>query len=369
MMMMKVAKRLNCSTARLLRDPSETAAGNSKKRKRERERIIVHVDVDCFFASVALRDNPELRGKPIAVCHSGNAGNDPSSGAKGGEISSCSYEARAYGVKAGMFFKKAKGLCPELLAVPYDFDAYERVSVDLYFLFFGIDERVIVEAKSVDEAYLDLTGVVDSQAMSPSDDSVDALVGKLRQDIFNLTGCRASAGIGPSKLLARLGTSKAKPNGQWQVQAEDAPAFLLGFNVHELPGIGWKTRQRFKEMGVKSCEDLRSLCLDRLTAEFGPVSGRTFFDYCRGIDGEDVKPLAPRKSIGAELSWGVRFGVSDDDKVEVFISGVAAEVARRCESAQAVPSKVVMKVYRKKPDSGPPGKVRSQVLVILVSFS
>lgn len=356
--MVEVAKRLNCSTERLLRDQA-ASTGRSKKRKRSRERIIVHVDMDCFFASVAVRDAPHLRGKPIAVCHSGAPGDGTSSDAKGGEISSCSYEARAFGVKAGMFFKRAKGLCPDLVAVAYDFDAYERVSVAIYSLFYSISERVVVEAKSVDEAYLDLTFIAEGE-QSPSAlsvDSVETVVQKLRQDIFDETGCHASAGIGSCKLLARLGTAKAKPNGMCRVQAKDSSEFLLGFRVKDLPGVGWKTMHRMDELGVSSCEDLRAFSLESLQKEFGAVSGRTFYDYCRGIDHDEVRPMQPRRSIGAEISWGVRFGDSHRQQLIDFITGVATEVARRCNSARGIPSKVTLKVYKKKPDSGRPGKV------------
>lgn len=217
-MMVEVAKRLNCSIDRLLHDQAASIV-RSKKRKRSLERVIVHVDMDCFFASVAVRDSPHLRGKPIAVCHAGVTGDAPASEAKGGEISSCSYEARAYGVKAGMFFKQAKRMCPGLVAVPYDFDAYERVSISIYTLFYSISERVVVEAKSVDEAYLDLTFTAAAH-LSPSQssrDNVENIVEKLRKNIFEETGCRASAGIGSCKLLARLGTAKAKPNGMCRV--------------------------------------------------------------------------------------------------------------------------------------------------------
>lgn len=258
-----------------------------------------------------------------------------------------------------MLFMRAKVLCPELVAVAYDFDAYERVSISIYSLFFGIDERVVVEAKSVDEAYLDLTPMIAAHdGPSPlSVGNVEAVVQMLRQEIYKVTGCLASAGIGSSKLLARLGTAKAKPNGQWRVRARDASEFLLGFSVKELPGVGWRTRKRLEEMGITSCADLRSRSLQALQSEFGVVSGQTFYEFCRGLDTDEVRPMQPRKSNGAEVSWGVRFGASHDEQLQAFITGVATEVARRCISARGVPAKVTLKVYRRKPNSGPPGKV------------
>lgn len=115
-----------------------------------------------------------------------------------------------------------------------------------------------------------------------------------------------------------------------------------------------------EEMGVKSCGDLRKFSLDALQKEFGVTSGKTFYDYCRGIDHDEVRTMQPRRSIGAEVSWGVRFGDEHRQQLIDFISAVAAEVARRCETAGGIPSKVTLKVYKKKPDSGPSGKVRAR---------
>jgi DNA repair protein REV1 len=357
--MVAVAKRCNCTTEDLLRVPPATEAGSGGPRGRHR--IIVHVDMDCFFASVASRDSPHLRGKPIAVCHAAGDSRPGTSGAHGGEISSCSYEARAFGVRAGMFLGKARTLCPDLTTVPYDFDAYERVSVIIYALFYGISDRAVVQASSIDEAYLDLTNVFpasSSLSLTP-EAAVEEAVRKLRDDIFAQTGCRASAGIGPCKLVARLATSRSKPNGQLRVAAQDAAEFVLTVPVKGLPGIGRRTSARLEEMGIADCGRLRAVPLSTLQQLFGERVGQSFYHVCRGQDGSPVEPLKPRKSIGAEVSWGVRFGADDDGKVVNFLTSIAHEVAARCKAVRGLGSKVTLKVYRKKPNAGPPGKVRA----------
>ncbi|KAI0560421.1 DNA-directed DNA polymerase [Gracilaria domingensis] len=291
--------------------------------------------MDCFFASVAVKKDPSLRGKCIAVCHGG------------GEISSCSYEARSYGVRAGMFAKDARKLCPQLLSVPYHFPTYEEISIQIYSLFYDYP-GVYVEAVSVDEAYLDATNAVEADT---SQFNPESLAENIRSRIVLQTGCTASAGIGPSKLMARLATKAAKPNGQFRVRPEKVIEYIDTLKVGDLPGVGWRTSKKMTELGVNSLPDLRNKSLTFLQTKFGDRQGQTFHELARAIDRRPVEPLKPRKSIGAEASWGIRFEQDEDEKLNKFITDMASEVACRVANAGATGSKMAVKLYRKKPNS------------------
>lgn len=324
--MVSVASRLNVHPSLLIRPAPKCKSP---------ERVVVHIDMDCFFASIAVTKNSALRGKCIAICHGA------------GEISSCSYEARAYGVKAGMFFRNARKLCPQLMSVPYDFALYEKVSVIIY-SFFHDYPGICVEAVSVDEAYLDITNTIASDI---SQSNAEQLVKHLRDRIEMETGCTASAGIGPSKLVARLATKGAKPNGQLRVRQEDVIRYLDTLSVRDLPGIGWRTNKRLAAMNITTVPQLRAQSLTRLQDEFGERQGQVFHDLARALDSRPVEPLKPRKSIGAEASWGVRFENDETPKVVKFIGDIADEVASRVTAAGAYGKKITYKVYRKIPNS------------------
>lgn len=335
-MMVAVGKKLSVNPATLLQSSATAHTLSKQTAQTLSERVIVHVDMDCFFASIAVKKNPSLAGKCIAVAHGG------------GEISSCSYEARKFGVRAGMFCKDARKICPQLLSVPYDFPMYEEASIQIYTLFYGYP-HICVEAVSVDEAYLDITLAV-SGGGGGSQSAVEELVSELRGRIYAKTGCTASAGIGPSKLVARLATKAAKPNGQLRIRQECVIAYLDTLQVRDLPGIGWRTAQRLKQLEVQTCSQLRALSLAFLQTEFGERHGQLFYEVARGIDVAPVRPLKPRKSIGAEVSWGVRFTNDEGEKVSKFLSDLADEVSSRVLAAGACGSKVVFKVYKRRPN-------------------
>lgn len=334
-MMVAVGKNLGVKPGELLQSSAQKGVLSSKRKPAER--VIVHVDMDCFFASIAVKKNPSLAGKCIAVCHGG------------GEISSCSYEAREFGVRAGMFFRNARKLCPDMLSVPYDFPMYEEASVQIYSIFFD-SPGVCVEAVSVDEVYLDVTLAIGDDRHG-SQSGAEALVQNLRTSIVTHTGCTASAGIGPSKLIARLATKGAKPNGQLRVRQENVIEYLDTLTVKDLPGIGWRTTRRLEEKGVTTCPQLRALSLRELRSEFGERQGQVFYNLARALDARLVEPLKPRKSIGAEASWGVRFTKEESDKARKFIMNMADEVAARVEAAGAYGTKVIFKVYKRRPNA------------------
>lgn len=194
--------------------------------------IIMHIDMDCFFVSVGLRNHPELRGFPVAVAHSkGNKHGSSESDEHGSmsEVASCSYEARQAGVKNGMFLGQALKLCPNLKTIRYDFEGYKVVSYSLYdtIASYTLD----IEAVSCDEMYVDCTKILEASGLSPMD-----FASILRNEIKQKTGCPVSTGFGENKLLARLATKKAKPDGQFHLVGTKAINFIRTLNVRDLPG-------------------------------------------------------------------------------------------------------------------------------------
>ena len=189
--------------------------------------IIMHIDMDCFFVSVGLRDRPELKGLPIAVTHA--KGNKNGEHGSLSEIASCSYEARKAGVKNGMFLGEALKICPNLKPIPYNFDGYTEVSYMLYDIVASY--TLDIEAVSCDEMYADCTKILEESSLTPIQFATI-----IRQEIKEKTGCPVSTGFGSNKLLARLATRKAKPDGQFYIQQEHINDCIGAFNVQDLPG-------------------------------------------------------------------------------------------------------------------------------------
>lgn len=317
-MLVQISQTLNLPPLNILQSPSPPP-----------HPLIVHIDMDCFFASIAVLTHPHLRLKPLAVAHSA------------GEVSSASYQARAFGVRAGMFLREAKKLCPQLVVVPYEFEKYERVCVQVYILLYQL-KGVTVEAMSVDEAYLEVSGAVKSVR------DAETLVKDLRDRIERVTGCTASAGIAMSKLVARVATKLAKPNGQRYIAPEEVATLFEGLDVRDLPGVGWRTGRKLRAMGVEKVGGLRNLGLTRLQQMFGEKQGKKFHELSLGWDDRPVRPMKPRKSIGAEVSWGVRFEKNEGEKVKRFLDDLSDEVVARLQGAGAKGSRVVLKEYKRR---------------------
>ncbi|XP_020553189.1 DNA repair protein REV1 isoform X2 [Sesamum indicum] len=208
---------------------------------------IIHIDMDSFFVSVVIRNRTELLDKPVAVCHSDN----PRGTA---EISSANYPARDHGVKAGMFVKDAKILCPQLVIVPYDFEAYEKVADQFYDILHKHCNKV--QAVSCDEAFLDVS---ESEVGDPQ-----LLASIIRKEILDTTGCTASAGIAVNMLMARLATKTAKPDGQCYIPPEKIDDYLCALPVKALPGIGHVLEAKLKKRQIKTCGQLRLISKETL---------------------------------------------------------------------------------------------------------
>ncbi|CAA0830956.1 DNA repair protein REV1, partial [Striga hermonthica] len=307
-----------------------TAAANEKN-------ATIHIDMDCFFVSVVTRNHPELLDKPVAVCHSDN----PRGTA---EISSANYPARDHGVKAGMFVKDAKDRCPQLVIVPYDFGAYELVADQFYDILHKHCNKV--QAVSCDEAFLDVS---ESEVGDPQ-----LLASAIRKEIFETTGCTASAGIAGNMLMARLATKTAKPNGQCYIPFEEVDNYLQSLPVKALPGIGHVLEGKLKQKQIKTCGQLRLISKESLQKDFGMKTGEMLWKYSRGVDNRLVGVIQESKSVGAEVNWGVRFRNLNDTKH--FLENLCKEVALRLRGCGVQGRAFTLKVKKKKSDAGEPIK-------------
>ncbi|KAJ3115460.1 deoxycytidyl transferase [Phlyctochytrium bullatum] len=279
-------------------------------------RTIFHVDMDCFFASVAIRDRPHLRMRPVAVCHSAGLGSKASTS----EIASCNYIARGFGCRNGMLLGRARELCPDLVVVPYEFDKYDACSKALYTILLENSDDVL--AISCDEVFADFSSQIERRGMGETE-----LAERVRSLILNATGCNASIGIGCNMLLARVATSRAKPDGIFLLREEEAESFLSSLPVKDLPGVGYHMCSQLERVGVTTCGDV----LQKLTVT-----------KCKSLFG-DVK--------GAEVNWGVRF--ENDSEIRKFVVELAGEVETRLKRAGVRASQITVKAKKKLYDGEP----------------
>jgi DNA polymerase-4 len=248
---------------------------------RERTRKIIHVDMDAFFASVEQRDNPELRGLPVAV---GNPG-------ARGVVAAASYEARKFGVHSSMPSVTAQRKCPDLIFVRHRFDVYKAISLQIRAIF--ADYTPIIEPLSLDEAYLDVTENLKGMEIATE------IAEQIRSRIKAATGLTASAGISYNKFLAKMASGQNKPDGQFVITPKNGPAFVEGLSVKKFYGVGPATAEKMHRLGIEMGVDLKSKSLEFLVEHFGK-SGPYFYGIARGIDNRGVKADRVRKSIGAE---------------------------------------------------------------------
>ncbi|XP_057782896.1 DNA repair protein REV1 isoform X2 [Salvia miltiorrhiza] len=314
-----------------------TAGSSHKTAVANEKNVVIHIDMDCFFVSVVIRNHPELQGKPVAVCHSDN----PRGTA---EISSANYPAREYGVRAGMFVKDAKSRCPQLVIVPYDFGAYEMVADQFYDILHNHCNKV--QAVSCDEAFLD----VSESEMGDH----ELLASIIRKEILNTTGCTASAGIAENMLMARLATKTAKPDGQFYIPTGKVDDYLYTLPVKALPGIGHVLEEKLKNKQIRTCGQLRSITKESLQKDFGMKTGEMLWNYSRGIDNRLVGVIQESKSIGAEVNWGVRFNNAND--AQHFLKNLCKEVALRLQGCGVQGRAFTLKIKKKKSDAGEPVK-------------
>ena len=272
-------------------------------------RKIIHIDMDCFYAAIEERENPALRGKPLAVAGS----------SRRGVLTTANYEARRYGCRSAMPVFKALELCPHLTLVPVRFDLYRSESARIRAIFGRFTE--VIEPLSLDEAYLDVSHLRSAGA---------AVAREIRAQIREETGLTASAGISSNKLIAKIASDWNKPDGQFEVTAADIPSFVAGLPVGRLWGVGGKMRARLAAIGVETCADLQRFDRIDLARRFGKW-GVELWHLCRGIDERPVTPDRTRKSLSSETTFSENVRVLPGliGPMRAMIEGLAEDLAAK----------------------------------------
>lgn len=286
-------------------------------------RKIIHVDMDAFYASVEQMDQPELKGKPIAVGGS----------SKRGVVSAASYEARKFGVRSAMSGIQAKRLCPELIFVKPRFERYHEISKQIRKIFLDYTDKV--EPLSLDEAYLDVT---ENKKGHPS---ATMVAKEIRDRILEEVGLTASAGISINKFIAKVASDFNKPNGQKTVNPEEVLDFLEALDIKKFYGVGKVTAEKMYQLGIFTGKDLKNKSLEYLEDHFGK-SGKYYFYVVRGIHTSEVKPNRIRKSLAAERTF------SENLSSEVFmlkkLDHIADEVSRRLQKSNVSGKTITLKI-------------------------
>lgn len=287
------------------------------------QRKIIHIDMDAFYASVEQMDNPELRGKPLAV-----GGSEVR-----GVVSAASYEARKFGVRSAMSGVQAKRNCPDLIFVRPRFDRYKEISKQIRKIFH--DYTDLVEPLSLDEAYLDVT---QNKKGNPS---ATLIAQEIRKRIFEEVGLTASAGISVNKFVAKVASDYNKPNGQKTVNPEEVEAFLENLDIKKFYGVGKVTADRMYHLGIFTGKDLKSKSAEFLEEHFSK-SGLYYYNIVRGIHNSQVKPHRTAKSVAAEHTFNENLTseIFMIDKLERIASELENRLKKHSISGKTVTLKI-----------------------------
>lgn len=287
-------------------------------------RKIIHLDMDAFYASVEQRDFPELRGKPLVV------GGEPSGR---GVVAAASYEVRKFGVRSAMSCYEARKRCPEVIFVRPRFDVYRSVSAHIREIMHSLTP--LVEPLSLDEAYLDVTGLQVHQG------SATLMANWLRAQILQHTGLTASAGVSFNKMLAKIASDLNKPNGTAIITPSDADAFISTLPIERFHGIGKATAKRLHTMGISHGADLRRVSAALLVNEFGK-RGQFYHDIAHGRDERPVKANRQHKSVGSETTF--TDNLSDDQALLAQIYEQNADAFTQMHNKQLIAYSITLKV-------------------------
>lgn len=287
------------------------------------QRKIIHIDMDAFYASVEQRDDPGLRGRPVAV----------GSPRERGVVAAASYEARAFGVRSAMPSVTAIRRCPELVFVPPRFDAYRAISRQIRAIF--LDYTPIVEPLSLDEAYLDVTE--NRRGMASATRIAEEIRARIREE----TRLTASAGVSYNKFLAKLASDQNKPDGLFVITPDMGADFVAALRIGKFHGVGPATAKKMNALGIETGADLRAKPLAFLQKHFGK-SGAYFYGIARGVDDRPVRPDRIRKSIGAEVTFARDLFALDE--AATALAPIVARVFAHCENAGVVGRTVTLKV-------------------------
>jgi DNA polymerase-4 len=286
-------------------------------------RKIIHIDMDAFFASVEQLDNPELRGKPVAVGGSGERS----------VVAAASYEARKFGVRSAMPSVIARRLCPDLIFVKHNFTRYNEVSAMVFEIFKEYTD--IIEPLSIDEAFLDVTR--DKQNIG----SATLIAKRIRSEIKHKTGLTASAGISVNKFLAKIASDINKPDGLFVIRPEDAEKFIEELAVEKFYGIGKVTALKMHKLGIHKGSDLKMWDMVALVRNFGKA-GVFFYEIVRGIDDRPVQTDQERKSVGTELTYEKDLTTRFEIVAEIY--KLEKELMERMEHAETTGRTITLKI-------------------------
>lgn len=287
------------------------------------QRKIIHIDMNAFFVSVEERDDPSLRGFPVAV------GGDPTCR---GVISTANYIARKSGVRSAISSKYAKKLCPDLIIIRPNMEKYKEASQRIMAIFQRYTD--IIEPLSLDEAYLDVSENAHCSG------SASLLAKEIRQRIWEEEKLTGSAGISTNKFLSKVASGWRKPNQQTVIEPDQIKGFVSVLPVKHIPGVGIRTQQRLLQMGVRTCNDLYQMGLRRLTKDFG-VFGHSLYMFAQGIDKREVEPYKPPKSISVEETFPKDLESSEKMKNHLFM------LIDKCEKRLSLSSPGIRAIFVK----------------------
>lgn len=286
-------------------------------------RKIIHIDMDAFFASVEQMDNPQLKGKPVAV----------GGGEKRGVVAAASYEARKYGVRSAMSGVLAKKNCPDLIFIKPRFDRYKEISNQIRKIFY--DYTDLVEPLSLDEAYLDVT------INKKNHPSATILAKEIRKRIYDEVGLFASAGISVNKFIAKVASDINKPNGQKTINPEEVISFLEELPIEKFYGVGKVTQQKMYNHGIFTGKDLKSKTIEFLSYHF-KKSGEHYYQIVRGIHNSKVKPNRIRKSVAAEHTF--RDNLTSEIYMLEKLKRISHELEDRLKKSKVAGKTVTLKI-------------------------
>lgn len=273
------------------------------------QRKIIHVDMDCFFAAVEMRDNPALKKLPIAI---GGAAS------RRGVLSPCNYVARQFGIRSAMPTHKALQLCPQLVVLPGRMEAYKAVSQQVLHIFQRYTD--IIEPLSLDEAYLDVS---ESSLFSGS---ATYIAQDIRRAIEEETGLTASAGVAPCKFIAKVASDENKPNGLCVITPAELDVFVSSLPLEKIPGVGKVTLEKLHALGLYTCKDVQAYPREVILTKFGKF-GRVLLDRSQGIDTREVITCRERKSVGVERTLSQN--IAEQEECELVLKDLYQELQRR----------------------------------------
>ena len=298
-----------------------------KEPKRDTSRKIIHVDMDAFYASVEIRENPDLKGKPVIIAR------HPKESGGRGVVATASYEARKYGVHSAMSAMKAYELCPEGIFVPGNFALYRQVSNQIHDIFRRYTD--IIQPLSLDEAYLDVT------KNKKNIKSATLIAHAIQQDIYKELQLTSSAGVSYNKFLAKLASDFKKPAGITVVPPNRSHDFLMKLDIKNFSGVGEKTLEKMHEMDIYTGEDLYNKTEMELSTRFGKL-GHSLFRRVRGIDDGAVEVERERKSLGKERTF--QEDIVNEEQLLTFIRYISNEVFQALRAKEMHGKTVVLKV-------------------------